>query len=33
MNGEFLRLKAGYNAYSWEGDVNSVIIQPKWRTL
>ena len=33
MNGEFLRLKAGYNAYSWEGDVSSVIIQPRWRTL
>ena len=33
MNGEFLRLKAGYNAYSWEGDVSSIIIQPRWRTL
>lgn len=33
MNGEFLRLKAGYNAYSWEGDVTGVVIQPRWRTL
>lgn len=33
MNGEFLRLKAGHNAYIWEGDVSSVVIQPRWRTL
>ena len=33
MNGDFLRLKAGYNAYSWEGDVTGVVIQPRWRTL
>lgn len=33
MDGEFPRLIAGHNAYSWDGDVTSVVIQPRWRTL
>ena len=33
MDGEFPRLLAGYNAYSWDGDVSSIEIRPNWRTL
>ena len=33
MDGEFIRLLAGYNAYSWDGDVSSIEIRPNWRTL
>jgi len=33
MDGEFIRLLAGNNAYSWDGDVTSIQITPNWRTL
>ena len=33
MDGEFIRLLAGNNAYSWDGDVSSIEIRPNWRTL
>ena len=33
MSGEFPRLQPGLNAISWTGEVNSVVVQPNWRTL
>ena len=33
MDGEFIRLKPGANAYIVTGNVSSVVISPRWRTL
>ena len=33
MSGEFPKLLPGMNAISWTGNVTSIVISPRWRTL
>ena len=33
MSGEFPKLLPGMNAISWTGNVSSIVISPRWRTL
>ena len=33
MSGEFPKLLPGMNAISWTGNVTSIVITPRWRTL
>lgn len=33
LSGDYLKLKPGYNSYSWSGDVSNIVIEGRWRSL